>query len=378
MKLKELKIKNFRNYSEANLLLSPSINIFIGDNGVGKTNILEAIYVLSLTKSARYGTDTDLIKLGENNLSIEGIVDYDDYQKEYKINIDKFSKRVYRNNIQIKKISEYLSEFCITSFLPNDIEIIKGSPSLRRNTLNIEIGILYNQYLDYVNEYNRLLKMRNEYLKRMNLNGYSDSKYLDVINLKMIDLSVKIYKFRFNYLEEINNILPSIYKKLTGISNIKILYDCSLGIKEYDEELIKDTMLKKYKSNLYKEMLQGMTITGLHRDDLIFLVNNNDAKIYASQGQQRLIVIAYKIAELLVFKKIKKEYPILLLDDVFSEIDIKKRNNIVKYLKSDIQVIITTTDLEDIQEDLVKSAKIFKIKNGEIKIKGGAKCKKKK
>ncbi len=378
MKLKELKIKNFRNYSEANLLLSPSINIFIGDNGVGKTNILEAIYVLSLTKSARYGTDTDLIKLGENNLSIEGIVDYDDYQKEYKINIDKFSKRVYRNNIQIKKISEYLSEFCITSFLPNDIEIIKGSPSLRRNTLNIEIGILYNQYLDYVNEYNRLLKMRNEYLKRLNLNGYSDSKYLDVINLKMIDLSVKIYKFRFNYLEEINNILPSIYKKLTGISNIKILYDCSLGIKEYDEELIKDTMLKKYKSNLYKEMLQGMTITGLHRDDLIFLVNNNDAKIYASQGQQRLIVIAYKIAELLVFKKIKKEYPILLLDDVFSEIDIKKRNNIVKYLKSDIQVIITTTDLEDIQEDLVKSAKIFKIKNGEIKIKGGAKCKKKK
>ena len=378
MKLKELKIKNFRNYSEANLLLSPSINIFIGDNGVGKTNILEAIYVLSLTKSARYGTDTDLIKLGENNLSIEGIVDYDDYQKEYKINIDKFSKRVYRNNIQIKKISEYLSEFCITSFLPNDIEIIKGSPSLRRNTLNIEIGILYNQYLDYVNEYNRLLKMRNEYLKRLNLNGYSDSKYLDVINLKMIDLSVKIYKFRFNYLEEINNILPSIYKKLTGISDIKILYDCSLGIKEYDEELIKDTMLKKYKSNLYKEMLQGMTITGLHRDDLIFLVNNNDAKIYASQGQQRLIVIAYKIAELLVFKKIKKEYPILLLDDVFSEIDIKKRNNIVKYLKSDFQVIITTTDLEDIQEDLVKSAKIFKIKNGEIKIKGGAKCKKKK
>ena len=372
MKLKELKIKNFRNYSEANLLLSPSINIFIGDNGVGKTNILEAIYVLSLTKSARYGTDTDLIKLGENNLSIEGIVDYDDYQKEYKINIDKFSKRVYRNNIQIKKISEYLSEFCITSFLPNDIEIIKGSPSLRRNTINIEIGILYNQYLDYVNEYNRLLKMRNEYLKRLNLNGYSDSKYLDVINLKMIDLSVKIYKFRFNYLEEINNILPSIYKKLTGISDIKILYDCSLGIKETYCNIIGEYL------NLYKEMLQGMTITGLHRDDLIFLVNNNDAKIYASQGQQRLIVIAYKIAELLVFKKIKKEYPILLLDDVFSEIDIKKRNNIVKYLKSDIQVIITTTDLEDIQEDLVKSAKIFKIKNGEIKIKGGAKCKKKK
>lgn len=378
MKLKELKLKNFRNYSEANLLLSPSINIFIGDNGVGKTNILEAIYVLSLTKSARFGTDLDLIKLGENNLSIIGNVDYDTYLKEYKITIDKFSKRVFRNNIQIKKISEYLSEFCVVSFLPNDIEIIKGAPSLRRNTLNISIGILYNQYLDYVNEYNKLLKIRNEYLKRLSINGYSDTKYLDIINNKMIDLSVKIYQFRFNYLNEINNILPNIYKKLTGIQDIKMEYESSLGLKEFNENNIRDTLLKKYKNNFYKEMQQGMTLVGLHRDDLLFLIKGNDAKIFASQGQQRLIVIAYKIAELLVFKKIKKEYPILLLDDVFSEIDIKRRNNIVKYLKNDIQVIITTTDLEDIDNDLVNGAKIFKIKNGEIKIKGGAKCKKKK
>ena len=124
--------------------------------------------------------------------------------------------------------------------------------------------------------------------------------------------------------------------------------------------------------------MQGLTLTGIHRDDLVFLVNNQDAKIYASQGQQRLIVIAYKIAELLVFKKIKKEYPVLLLDDVFSEIDIKRRNNIIKYLKEEIQVIITTTDLSDIEEDLVRKAKIFRIKNGQIKVKGGAKCKKKK
>ena len=376
MKLKELKIKNFRNYLETSILFSPSINIFIGDNGAGKTNILEAIYVLSLTKSARYGTDLDLIKFGENHLSIEGTVDYDDYTKIYKINIDKFSKKVYRNNMQIKKISEYLSEFCITSFLPNDIEIVKGSPSLRRNNLNISIGILYNQYLEYVNEYNYLLKIRNEYLKRLSLNGYSDTKYLEIINSKMIDVSLKIYKFRFNYLNEINNVFPNIYKKLTGIDDIKLIYECNLGIKEFDEEKIKDLMLKKYKSNFYKEIQQGMTLIGLHRDDLMFLIKNNDAKIFASQGQQRLIVIAYKIAELLVFKKIKKEYPVLLLDDVFSEIDIKRRNSIVKYLKSDIQVIITTTDLENIEEDLVNNAKIFKIKNG--KIKGGAKCKKKK
>ena len=378
MKLKELKLLNFRNYKEAILEFNPGINIFIGDNGSGKTNILEAIYVLSLTKSSRYGTDLDLIKHEESNLQVEGNVTFDDYEKKYKVTIDKFTKRVYINGNQVKKISDYISEFCVTSFLPNDIEIIKGAPSVRRNLLNIQIGLLYNNYLKHVNEYNSLLKIRNEYLKRINLNGQADTKYLDIINSKMIDVSVKIYYFRFFYISEINKILPKIYKKLTGISDIKIDYQNSLGILEYDENSIREMMQKKYKKNLYKEMMQGMTLTGLHRDDLVFLVNNLDAKIYASQGQQRLIVIAYKVAELLVFKKIKHEYPVLLLDDVFSEIDIKRRNNIVKFLKSEIQVIITTTDLEDIEPDLVNNAKIFKIKNGEIKIKGGAKCKKKK
>ena len=369
MKLKEIKLLNFRNYKEQILEFNPGINIFIGDNGTGKTNILEAIYVLSLTKSGRYGTELDLIKKGENNLIIEGIVNYDDYDKKYKLTLDKFNKKVYINSNQIKKISSYIGEFCITSFLPNDIEIIKGSPNLRRSVLNMQIGSLYNNYLNYVNEYNNLLKIRNEYLKRLNINGYSDTKYLDVINVKMIDLSVKIFKFRFEYISMINEILPKVYKKLAGIYDIKVFYQNNLGIDKYNENIIREIMQKKYKNNLYKEMLQGVTLVGLHRDDLTFLVNNLDSKIYSSEGQQRLIVIAYKIAELLVFRKIKKEYPVLLLDDVFSEIDIKRRNNIVKYLKNDIQVIITTTDLAEIQSDLVNNSKIFKIKNGEIKIK---------
>ena len=378
MNLKEIKLKNFRNYKDICLGLNPNINIFIGDNGTGKTNILEAIYVLSLTKTIRYGTDENLIKYGESNLFVEGIVSHDDYDKNYKLCLDKESKKVFINNNQIKKISDYIGDFCVTSFLPNDIEIIKGSPSIRRNILNIQIGVLYNNYLKYVNEYNNLLKIRNEYLKRLNINGMSDTKYLDIINNKMIEVSKKIYYFRFNYIWEINKILPSIYKKLSGKEKIRIQYLNNLGIDNYEENKIQEIMQGKYKKNLYKEMMIGITQFGLHRDDLIFLVDELDSKIYSSQGQQRLIVIAYKIAELMVFKKIKKEYPVLLLDDVFSEKKKKRRNRIVKFLKSDIQVIITTTDLEEIQDDLVKNAKIFKIKNGEIKIKGGAKCKKKK
>lgn len=373
MRLKSLKLINFRNYEEATIEFSPGINILVGNNGAGKTNILEGIYVLSLTKSNRYGKDEDLININANNLSITGEVVYDDYIKEYQVLMDKFTKRVYINHFQVKKIANYISNFCITSFLPNDIEIIKGSPSIRRNLLNIQIGQLYNHYLKYVNEYNSLLKIRNEYLKRLYINSFADFKYLEVINQKMLDASLKIYYFRFFYLENINNILPGIYRKLSGKSSLKIEYFNNIGLSSYDEEQIKETLISKWKKNLNKEMQQGMTLTGLHRDDLIFLIDGKDARTFASQGQQRLIVIAYKIAELLVFKKIKAEYPVLLLDDVFSEIDIKRRNNIIKYLKQDMQVIITTTDILDINEDLVNSAKVFSIKNGKITKKGGVK-----
>ena len=373
MRIKSLKLLNFRNYKELNLDFSEGINIFIGENGVGKTNILEAIYVLSLTKSNRYGTNLDLINHQEESTSLIGEVDYLDYLKRYKVDISKNSKKVYINNQEIKRITDYISNFCVTTFMPSDIDIIKGSPSTRRNLLNIQIGELYNNYLKYVNEYNSLLKIRNDYLKKLNINGNMDFKYLEVIDQKMIEISLKIYYFRYFYVSEINKIIPVVFKKITNISNLQLEYVNNLNLENYDEEKIKDLLKNKFKKNLNKEIILGMTLNGVHRDDLIFKINSYDAKIYASEGQQKMIVIAYKISELLLFKKIKKEYPVLLLDDVFSEIDVKKRNNIIKYLKSDIQVIITTNDILNIDKSLVDEAKIFKIKNGNIKTKGGVK-----
>ncbi|MGN1352826.1 MAG: DNA replication/repair protein RecF [Bacilli bacterium] len=373
MRLKSLKLFNFRNYSELSLDLSFGINIFIGDNGVGKTNILEAIYVLSLTKSNRYGTINDLIKHDAITSKINCLVDYDGYTKEYEIMLSDQVKKVYINKQEIKKIANYISNFCVTTFMPNDIDIIRGTPSIRRNLLNIQIGQLYNNYLKYVNEYNSLLKIRNDYLKRLNINGNTDLRYLDIINQKMVEVSLKIYYFRYFYLEEINKIISQVFKKIANISNLKIEYANSLNLDSYDENLIKDKLILRYKKNLSKEIMQGMTLTGVHRDDLIFKIDGVDARIYASEGQQRLIVIAYKISELLLFKKIKKEYPVLLLDDVFSEIDLKKRNNIIKYFEDDIQVIITTNDINDIDQKLVEKAKIYLVKNGNVKIKGGVK-----
>lgn len=370
MRIRDIKLLNFRNYDDLKLEFSDNINVIIGNNGEGKTNILESVYVLSLTKSNRYGIDTDLIQFKKNAFKIEGNVVDDDLLRKFSISFSKNKKIVSINGKEIKKISDYISNFCVISFAPVDLEIIKGSPSIRRNFLNIEISQLYNNYINYLNEYNFILKMRNDYLKKMNLNGMVDKRYLDVINEKIIEKAVRIYEYRFKFIEEVNSLIENIFYKIAGIKSLKVIFENSLSLGNFNEDLIKSAMKDKFAKNYYQELMLGNTLTGPHRDDFKFVLNGMDMKLYSSQGQQRLAIIAFKIAELYIFKRIKKSYPVLLLDDIFSEIDIRKRNKIIKYLNNDIQTIITTTDIVDISEELLEKARIFKIKNGKITVRG--------
>lgn len=370
MKIEHLKLTNFRNYDYLELDFNKNINIFIGNNGQGKTNILESIYVLSLTKSNRYGIDSDLIKFQEDVAKVEGTVRDDTLIKKQEVLITKFKKQLSINGKEIRKTRDYISNFCVISFTPNDLEIIKGSPSVRRNLLNIDISQLYNNYINYLNEYNSIIKIRNDYLKKLNLNGNSDYRYLDIINEKLIEKADKIYSYRFTFLEKINKYLPNVYKKITGLDGLVIQYDNSLGLDKYDSDIIKKKFGDKFKRNLHQELMQGITLTGPHRDDFLFSLNGMDMKNYASQGQQRMAIIAFKICELFIFKDILDSYPVLLLDDIFSEIDTKKRNKIIKFLKSDIQTIITTTDINDINDDLLKDASIYMINNNKVTKKG--------
>ena len=370
MKIEHLKLTNFRNYDSLELDFNKNINIFIGNNGQGKTNILESIYVLSLTKSNRYGIDSDLIKFQEEVAKIEGTVRDDALIKKQEVLITKFKKQLSINGKEIRKTRDYISNFCVISFTPNDLEIIKGSPSVRRNLLKIDISQLYNNYINYLNEYNSIIKIRNDYLKKLNLNGNSDYRYLDIINEKLIEKADKIYSYRFTFLEKINKYLPNVYKKITGLDGLVIQYDNSLGLEKYNSDTIKKKFGDKFKRNLHHELMQGITLTGPHRDDFLFSLNGMDMKNYASQGQQRMAIIAFKICELFIFKDILDSYPVLLLDDIFSEIDTKKRNKIIKFLKSDIQTIITTTDINDINDDLLKDASIYMINNNKVTKKG--------
>ena len=373
MKIEHIKLTNFRNYDELELDFNPNINIIVGNNGQGKTNILESIYVLSLSKSNRDGYDSDMIKFEKESLSLEGKIIDNDLIKKLRVDITPNKKRVFINNKEIHKIKDYISNFCVISFVPTDLDIIKGSPSVRRNLLNIDISQLYNNYITYLNEYNKIIKIRNDYLKKLYINNNSDFRYLDVINEKMIEKADKIYEYRFKFIEEINKNIADIYKKITGLDGLTIKYENTLGLDSYDKEKIKETYLKKLKKHLNQEMMQGISLIGPHRDDFTFYLDNVDMKVYSSQGQQRMAIIAFKISELSYYKKIIGSYPVLLLDDIFSEIDIKKRNKIINFLKKDIQTIITNTDINDISKKLLDNAVIYNISNKKITKKGKVK-----
>ncbi len=370
MRIEHLKLTNFRNYTSLELDFHNNVNIFIGDNGKGKTNILESIYVLSLTKTNRYGLEDNLIKFNEELAKIEGLIKSDDLLKKQEIRLSKKKKQIFINNKEIRRVKDYISNFCVISFTPEDLEIVKGSPNIRRNMINIDISQLQNNYISFLNEFNQIVKIRNEYLKKMNLDGNSDIRYLDVVNGKMVDVGIKIYEYRYNFFKKINEIITKIFKKLTNLDNLQIKYETSIDLDDFDYEKIKKNYEAKLKKNFKVELMQGVTLTGPHRDDFSFDLNGMDMKNFASQGQQRLAVIALKIAEIYLFKEEMGEYPVLLLDDIFSEIDTKKRNKIINFLLKDIQTIITTTDINDIEQDLVENAKVFKVNNDKVTERG--------
>ena len=370
MRIKHLKLINFRNYTNLEIKFDDNVNIFIGDNGKGKTNILESIYVLSLTKTNKYGVEENLIKFGEEIAKIEGLINRDNVVKKQEIHLTKNKKRTLINNKEMRRIKDYISNFCVISFTPSDLEIIKGSPNIRRNMINIDISQLQNNYISYLNEFNHIIKIRNEYLKKMNLNGNTDIRYLDIINDKMIENGMKIYRYRYEFFQEINQLLPKIFKKLTNLDNLKIKYETSFDLGNFDEFEVRKKYEEKIKKNFKVELMQGITLIGPHRDDFSFILDNLDMKEYGSQGQQRIAIIALKISEVYIFKERMGEYPVLLLDDIFSEIDTKKRNKIIKYLLKDIQSIITTTDINDIEEKLLDNAKIFMVNNGKVTERG--------
>lgn len=371
MIIKKIKLINYRNYRRINIKFHPTMNLLLGANAQGKTNILESIYVLALSKSYRAGVERDYIRFTASKASIAATIFDHDIIKDLQIDFHFEGRTLKINQTEIKKVADYISNLKVILFTPDDLEIVKGSPNVRRNLLNIQISQISKEYLIALNEYNKILKTRNEYLKILYTSNLADRRYFDVLTDQLIKKAIVIYQERKKYIEFINENISSIFFDITGESSLKICYEPNLELENYTEEEITEKLRKKYKKNYSRELAQGMTLYGPHRDDFSYFLQDLSLKSYGSQGQQRLTVICHKLAEVLFFEKETGTKPVLLLDDVLSEIDKKKKNNLLRYINHDIQCIITATDLKDIDRRSLKDYKIFSVENGEITEKEG-------
>ena len=248
-------------------------------------------------------------------------------------------------------------------FNPDDIRLIKETPSNRRRFINIEISQLYNKYLSTLNEYNMVLKQRNEYLKIIK-NGKINEVYFDILNEKLVDLAEIIYNYRIQFISNLNKYISKVYYNISGYEGLSIKYLPNVIVNDGDD--FKKIMHTKLKNSYERELFMGSTLIGPHRDDFSFNLDDNDLLVYGSQGQIKMAVLALKLAEIDVFNELCCEYPILLLDDLFSELDVDKRNKVINYLNRDIQTIVTTTDLKNIDKRLIKKAVIYKIDDAKI------------
>ena len=365
MILKKIKLVNYRNLIKQEVEFSKNINIFIGDNAQGKTNLLESIYFLALTKSYRTN-DNNLVNKDSLSLKIKGDIKDSNILKSLSIELSEDNKKVRINNNLVNKISDYITNLNVILVCPEDINILQGTPQERRNFLNIELSQISKNYIKKYNEFNKILKIRNNYLKMCYGNINTDNRYLDSLTENLIEREIDIYQERNNFVNLINENISKIYKDIIGIDNFKVIYETNIDLDNFDREYLKEKLTKKYKDSLNKEIENGMTLYGPHRDDIKFLIGEDDIKIYGSQGQQKVAIISLKLSEISIFKSITGSNPIILLDDVFSELDIKTRNKLIKYIDSDIQVIITTNDTKGLNKKFIDSSKIFNVVKGKI------------
>lgn len=360
MKINSLKLVNFRNYETLNLNFNNNLNIIFGNNGVGKTNLIEAIYTLSLTKSFRTNNDKNLIRNGELSTKIEGEVEVNT-TNNYQVILNKDGKKVKIDNNIISKISEYISNINIVLLEPEEQMIFKASPQVRRKLLNIEISQLKNDYIIYLNNYNKILKQRNFYLRELYINGNASKEYLNILTKKLVEYGLKIYNYRKEFIDKINNYINSKYHEIFETGELIIKYSSDYKNKTEDE------IINYYQKNYDREIVMGKTLFGIHHDDISFLLDKQNIAEWGSNGQQKNAIFAFKLSEIEIIYEEKGTYPILILDDLFSALDNLKIQNIIRLLNSDIQTFITTTELDRIDEKLLNSAKVFNVLENGIK-----------
>lgn len=374
MRIKSLKLLYFRNYLSTNIDAHPSLNVLVGNNANGKTNIIESIFCLALGKSYRTKSDSECIMFGETATAMSCVVSKNNKNLDIMLGINNKGKSAKIAGVKKTKLTDFVGELNVVLFSPEDLQIVKGSPALRREFINREFYQFSRIYHKYNLMYQHLLKQRNSYLKDMRKNPKDEMAltYLETLTSQLAKVALYITKERVSFVQDISKLT---YKNMLNISNgqetLKIRYKSSvleaLNIKDTDDEAFtEENLTNVIMRKSFDDIMRGSTKIGPQHDDLEFYINDLDAKMFASQGQQRSIVLSLKLAEINYLKDKTGTYPVLLLDDVLSELDKNRQLKLLDAINENVQTFITTPSISDIKEDLLKKAKVFKIENGNI------------
>lgn len=357
MFIESIELLNYRNYSQLHMEFHEGTNVLYGDNAQGKTNILEAVYVCCTTKSHKSSKDKEIIQFGEDESHIKLQVRRDGVPYRIDMHLKKNkAKGVAVNGVPIRKASELFGIVNVIFFSPEDLNIIKNGPAERRRFVDLELCQLNKLYVYNLVQYNKVVVQRNKLLKEIEYQP-SLKETLDVWDIQLARYGKELIRFRKQFIDELNRIIHDIHFHLSGErEDLVIQYEPNVAADQFEESLIK---------NRFSEIRQKLTLTGPHRDDLNFIVNGTDIRRYGSQGQQRTAALALKLAEIELVKKTVKDYPVLLLDDVLSELDSKRQEHLLSEINH-IQTVITCTGLDDFVNSRFRMDKIFKIVEGTV------------
>lgn len=371
MWIKEIELTSFRNYANLVLEFHDGLTIIAGKNAQGKTNLLEAIFLLSMAKSHRTHQDSELIQWGQDIANIKGLISNRHYEYPLEIILNNKGKIAKLNHIEQRKLSHFIGKFNVILFAPEDLQLVKGSPSLRRRFINSELGQAHPVYLQELLDYERILKQRNTYLKDHGLSPSFDSVYLEIITEQLIKSAVEIIKYRSEFIIKLNHLIQPIHYNLSNQRDQLFLsYQASSSKLDYqDLDSLEEQFNLLFKNVLEREKRQGTTVYGPHRDDLLFSLNDHDARNFASQGQQRTIVLSMKLAEIEWLRELIGEYPVLLLDDVLSELDEQRQFILMEQIETKVQTFLTTASINSLHVQSLKNAQIIYVENGSILVK---------
>ncbi len=375
MFIKNLTLKNFRNYSDIELNFNSNKILIIGKNAQGKTNLLEAIYYLSTLDSLRAKTDNELVKWNTDFCSIKASIKKFDVDIDLEIYINPPNRKKLKvNGLNKNKSSDFISNISTVCFTVNDMLLLRGAPDDRRKWLDIAISQIFPAYIERLNKYNKIRTQKNNFLKNLKGNINAETSLLDIWNEQLAITGSNIIFIRLNFLHELQKMAAIKHKQISNNENLSLFYNSSvigdISACEkfaYGSEFILENFKNKLNEKKAEEIIRAQSVIGPHRDDVTYFINNTEAKKFASQGQQRTIVLSLKLAELELIKEKINTNAILLLDDVLAELDDLRQNFLLDAIGNETQTIITSVDTLHFKEEYLKNVQIFEIKDNNIK-----------